>query len=54
MIYDLKAEGILTGTVEQCLKEYVGSCVQILETSDEIYIGKDFRMKYTHSKIRKA
>ncbi len=29
-------------TVEQCLKEYVGSCVQILETSDEIYIGKDF------------
>ncbi len=41
-------------TVEQCLKEYVGSCVQILETSDEIYIGKDFPDEYTHSKDTKS
>ena len=40
--------------MEQCLKEYVGSCVQILETSDEIYIGKDFPDEYTHSKDTKS
>ena len=29
-------------TVEQYLREYVGKCYEIIETSDKVYIGKEF------------
>lgn len=28
--------------VENCLKEYIGQCVEITETADVVYIGADF------------
>ena len=28
--------------VEQYLKEYIGDCYEIVETSDQVYIGSDF------------
>ena len=36
--------------VEQYLKEYVGNCYEIIETSERIYIGKDFPDEFTHGK----
>lgn len=28
--------------MEKYVKEYVGSCYEVIETSDKIYIGSDF------------
>ena len=28
--------------VEQYLKEYIGNCYEVVETSDQVYIGSDF------------
>ena len=45
IINDIRFKGkqhIEWSVVEQYLKEYVGQCYEILETSDKIYIGKDF------------
>ena len=28
--------------VEQYLKEYIGDCYEVVETSDQVYIGSDF------------
>lgn len=36
--------------VEEYLKEYIGSCYEILETSEEVYIGADFPDEFCHSK----
>ena len=36
--------------VEEYLKEYIGSCYKILETSEEVYIGADFPDEFCHSK----
>jgi len=40
--------------VEQYLKEYIGSCYEIAETSEKVYIGSDFPDEFCHStdKIR--
>ena len=40
--------------VEEYLKEYIGRCYEILETSEMIYIGPDFPDEFCHSedKIR--
>lgn len=35
--------------VEECLKEYIGTCYEILETSEKVYIGADFPDEFCHS-----
>ena len=40
--------------VEDCLKEYIGECAEITETSDIVYIGTDFPDEFAHSKDTKA
>ena len=40
--------------IEEYLKEYIGKCYKILETSEEIYIAVDFPDEYSHSKDTKA
>ena len=35
--------------IEKYLKQYVGECYEILETSEKIYIGTDFPDEYAHS-----
>ena len=41
-------------TVEEYLKEYIGSCSEILDTNEMIYIGSDFPDEYSHSKDTKV
>ena len=36
--------------IEKYLKEYIGNCYEIIETSEKIYIGKDFPDEFTHGK----
>ena len=36
--------------VEKYLKEYVGKCYEVLETSEKVYIGKDFPDEFVHGK----
>ncbi|MDO4340665.1 MAG: transcriptional regulator [Eubacteriales bacterium] len=36
--------------VEMYLKEYIGECYEIIETSEKIYIGTDFPDEFCHSK----
>lgn len=40
--------------VEKYLKEYVGKCFEISETSEKIYIGSDFPDEFAHSKDTKV
>lgn len=40
--------------VEDYLKEYIGSCTEILDTNELIYIGSDFPDEYSHSKDTKV
>ena len=57
LINELRFKGrknIDWGFVEQCLKEYIGSCSEIIETADMIYIGTDFPDEYSHSKDTKV
>lgn len=45
IIHDIRFKGrqnIEWEEVEKYLKEYVGSCYEIIETSDKVYIGLDF------------
>ena len=35
--------------VESYLKEYIGNCYEILETSEKVYIGSDFPDEFCHS-----
>lgn len=37
-----------------CLKEYIGECAEITETSDVVYIGSDFPDEFAHSKDTKG
>jgi len=46
--------GINWKDVEEYLKEYVGKCYEILETSEKIYIGNDFPGEYAFSKDAKV
>lgn len=46
--------GIDWKEVENYLKEYVGACYEIIETSEKIYIGKDFPDEFCHSKDTKV
>ena len=39
--------------VEDCLKEYIGECAEVTETSDVVYIGTDFPDEFAHSKDTK-
>ena len=39
--------------IETYLKQYVGECFEILETSERVYIGTDFPDEYAHSKDTK-
>ena len=41
------------GEIETYLKQYVGECFEILETSDMVYIGTDFPDEFAHSKDTK-
>lgn len=36
--------------IEMYLREYIGSCYEIAETAEKIYIGKDFPDEFTHGK----
>lgn len=57
MIHDLRFKGrrsVDWKIVEECLKEYIGECAEITETSDMIYIGSDFPDEYAHSKDTKT
>lgn len=40
--------------VEKCLKEYIGQCFEIAESSDQIYIGTDFPDEFSHSEDTKG
>ena len=56
-INDLRFKGrrsVDWNIVEDCLKEYIGECVEITETSDVVYIGTDFPDEFSHSKDTKA
>ncbi len=56
MIHDLRFKGrrsVDWEVVEECLKEYIGECAEITETSDIIYIGSDFPDEYVHSEDTK-
>ena len=46
--------GIDWKEVENYLKEYVGACYEIIETSEKIYIGIDFPDEFCHSKDTKV
>lgn len=35
--------------IEGYLKEYIGKCFEIVETSEKVYIGADFPDEFTHS-----
>ena len=35
--------------IETYLKQYVGECFEILETSDKVYVGTDFPDEFAHS-----
>ena len=53
VINDLRFKGrksVNWNTVEKCLKEYIGTCTEILDTKDMIYIGSDFPDEYVYSK----
>ncbi|MGN0505813.1 MAG: hypothetical protein ACI4FZ_04585 [Lachnospiraceae bacterium] len=39
--------------VEKYLKEYIGKCYEILESSEKVYIGSDFPNEFSHSKDTK-
>lgn len=57
VINDLRFKGrrsVDWNIVEDCLKEYIGECAEITETSDVVYIGADFPDEFTHSKDTKA
>ncbi len=47
-------QGIAWKEVEKYLKEYVGMCYEIIETSERIYIGADFPDEFCHSKDTKV
>ena len=52
-IHDLRFKGrknVEWDMVEQYLKEYIGECAEIIETSELVYIGADFPDEYAHSK----
>ncbi len=56
VINDLRFKGrrsVDWETVENCLKEYIGQCAEIMETSDMVYIGTDFPDEFAHSKDTK-
>lgn len=36
--------------IEKYLKEYIGECYEIIDTSEKIYIGTDFPDEFSHSK----
>ena len=36
--------------VEEYLKEYIGTCYEIAESADKIYIGKEFPDEFVHGK----
>ena len=40
--------------VELVLKEYIGKCYEIMETSEKIYIGSDFPDEFAHSNDTKT
>ena len=40
--------------IENYLKEYIGKYYEILETSENVYIGPDFPDEFTHSKDTKG
>ena len=56
VINDLRFKGrrsVDWNIVEDCLKEYIGECAEITETSDVVYIGTDFPDEFAHSKDTK-
>ena len=56
VINDLRFKGrrsVDWNIVEKCLKEYIGQCAEITETSDVVYIGADFPDEFAHSKDTK-
>ena len=56
VINDLRFKGrrsVDWNIVENCLKEYIGQCAEITETSDVVYIGADFPDEFAHSKDTK-
>lgn len=57
VINDLRFKGrrsVDWNMVEHCLKEHIGEWVEIVETSDVIYIGSDFPDEFAHSKDTKV
>jgi len=57
IINDLRFKGrrsVNWNIVEDCLKEYIGKCAEIMETSDMVYIGADFPDEFSHSKDTKG
>ena len=56
LIKDIRFKGkrnINWNEVEKYVKEYVGSCYEVIETSDKIYIGSDFPNELKGSKDTK-
>lgn len=42
--------GIDWNEIAKYLKQYIGECYEIFETSEKVYIGTDFPDEYAHSK----
>lgn len=56
IVNDIRFKGrqkIAWKEVEKYLKEYIGKCYEIIETSEEVYIGSDFPNEFSHSKDTK-
>lgn len=56
VINDLRFKGrrsVDWNIVENFLKEYIGQCAEITETSDVVYIDADFPDEFAHSKDTK-
>ena len=40
--------------IEECLKQYIGQCFEIAESSEQLYIGTDFPDEFSHSEDTKG
>lgn len=53
LIHDIRFKSRRTidwDMIEKYLKEYIGECYEIIDTSEKIYIGTDFPDEFSHSK----
>ncbi len=57
VINDLRFKGrksVSWEQVEECLREYIGEYIEVIETSDIVYISSDFPDEFAHSNDTKG